>query len=207
MSTETFLRLPEEKRNRVLDAAWEEFTRVRYADVSINKIIIKARIPRGSFYQYFRDKEDLFAYLMRDIRDQVAGIFGALLQEAKGDIFAIHLMAYDRFLVQERSPLVDRWIRLLKLNQGMEIHKIIPCSRDENIVDDFWTLVATDRFRQKDRAYVKLVFSLTGMALGNAVMETLSDPEHQELFRQDLEQRLEIVRRGCLTDPDEGGAL
>ena len=30
MSTETFLRLPEEKRNRVLDAAWEEFTRVRY---------------------------------------------------------------------------------------------------------------------------------------------------------------------------------
>ena len=116
-------------------------------------------------------------------------------------------MAYDRFLVQERSPLVDRWIRLLKLNQGMEIHKIIPCSRDENIVDDFWTLVDTDRFRQKDREYVKLVFSLTGMALGNAVMETLSDPEHQELFRQDLEQRLEIVRRGCLTAPDEGETL
>jgi len=44
MSTETFLRLPEEKRNRILDAAWEEFTRVRYTDVSINKIIIKARI-------------------------------------------------------------------------------------------------------------------------------------------------------------------
>ena len=87
MSTETFLRLPEEKRNRFLDAAWEEFTRVRYTDVSINKIILKARIPRGSFYQYFRDKEDLFGYLLGSTRDQVAALFGALLQEAEGDLF------------------------------------------------------------------------------------------------------------------------
>ena len=97
MSTETFLRLPEEKRNRILDAAWEEFTRVRYTDVSINKIIIKARIPRGSFYQYFRDKEDLFAYLIGDVRDQVAGIFGSLLREAGGDLFETHLMISSRF--------------------------------------------------------------------------------------------------------------
>ena len=42
MCKETFLRLPEEKRNRFLEAAWEEFTRVKFADVSINQIVRRA---------------------------------------------------------------------------------------------------------------------------------------------------------------------
>jgi len=60
MCTETFLRLPEEKRNRFLEAAWEEFSSVPFEKVSINKIVLRAKIPRGSFYQYFAGKEDLF---------------------------------------------------------------------------------------------------------------------------------------------------
>ena len=39
MPTDTFFRLPEEKRQRLLDAAWEEFSRVSFADASINQII------------------------------------------------------------------------------------------------------------------------------------------------------------------------
>ena len=202
MSTETFLRLPEEKRNRILDAAWEEFTRVRYTDVSINKIIIKARIPRGSFYQYFRDKEDLFGHLLGSTRDQVAALFGALLEEAEGDLFRIHLMVYDRFLVQERSPILDRWIKLIQLNQGMEIEKMIPCDREENFVDTFWTRVDTTLFHRKDREYVKMVFSLTGLSLGSAVVDALKNPEQQDVYRKELEQRLEIIRYGCLTKQD-----
>ena len=58
MCSETFLRLPEEKRGRFLEAAWEEFTRVKFADASINQIVRRAGIPRGSFYQYFSDNED-----------------------------------------------------------------------------------------------------------------------------------------------------
>jgi len=198
MSTETFLRLPEEKRNRVLDAAWEEFTRVRYTDVSINKIILKARIPRGSFYQYFQDKADLFAYLMGDIRDQIAALFAGLLREAEGDLFQIHLMAYDRFLVRERSPLVARWTQLLRLNNGMDLDKMLPCSQEGHIVDSFWTLVDTSMFHRKDREYVKTVFSLTGLALGSSVADALLHPEAQDVYRRELEQRLEIIRYGCL---------
>jgi len=203
MSTETFLRLPEEKRNRVLDAAWEEFTRVRYTDVSINKIILKARIPRGSFYQYFQDKADLFAYLMGDIRDQIAALFGGLLQEAHGDLFQIHLMAYDRFLVQERSPLLDRWVQLLRLNTGLDFDKMLPGNQEEDFVNFFWTLVDTSKFHRKDREYVKTVFSLTGLALGSAVADALIHPEAQDVYRKELENRLEIIRYGCLKQADK----
>ena len=64
MATKTFLKLPQEKRERILEAAWAEFETVSFAEASINRIIRRAGISRGSFYQYFTDKEDLFIYLM-----------------------------------------------------------------------------------------------------------------------------------------------
>ena len=47
-----------------MDACWTELTTVRFADISINRIIATAHIPRGSFYQYFEDKEDLIHFLL-----------------------------------------------------------------------------------------------------------------------------------------------
>ena len=62
MPSKTFFHLPAEKRERLLLAAEEEFARVPYAEASINRMIRAAGIPRGSFYMYFRDKEELFHY-------------------------------------------------------------------------------------------------------------------------------------------------
>lgn len=57
----TFERLPEEKRDRILQAARAEFLRYPYEKTSINRILAEAEIPKGSFYQYFDDKADLFS--------------------------------------------------------------------------------------------------------------------------------------------------
>ena len=91
MCTETFLRLPEEKRGRFLEAAWGEFTRVKFADASINQIVRSAGIPRGSFYQYFTDKEELFHYLLEDIQAQVVRVFSELLHKNAGDLFQLQI--------------------------------------------------------------------------------------------------------------------
>ncbi|MBR4764510.1 MAG: TetR/AcrR family transcriptional regulator [Lachnospiraceae bacterium] len=57
----TFERLPKEKRNRILQAARAEFLRYPYEKTSINRILAEAEVPKGSFYQYFDDKADLFS--------------------------------------------------------------------------------------------------------------------------------------------------
>ena len=49
MCTDTFLHLPEEKRTRFLEAAWEEFTRVSFAEASTNQIVRRAGCPGGAF--------------------------------------------------------------------------------------------------------------------------------------------------------------
>jgi AcrR family transcriptional regulator len=64
MPKQTFFNLPEEKRRRLLDLAIEEFAAHDYRLASISRIVARAGIAKGSFYQYFEDKRDLFLYLL-----------------------------------------------------------------------------------------------------------------------------------------------
>ncbi|WP_225350832.1 TetR/AcrR family transcriptional regulator [Lacticaseibacillus camelliae] len=63
MPKPTFFRLAETKRKRLIKAAYDEFSRASFQDASISNIIKEAGIPRGSFYQYFEDKSDIFFLL------------------------------------------------------------------------------------------------------------------------------------------------
>ena len=64
MPKQTFLNLPEEKRNTVINAAIDEFAEYGLENASTNRIIANSRISKGSFYQYFEDKQDVFMYLL-----------------------------------------------------------------------------------------------------------------------------------------------
>jgi len=64
MPKETFFNLPNDKRNLIISAAVEEFSRASYNTASTNQICKRSGIPKGSFYQYFEDKLDLYVYVM-----------------------------------------------------------------------------------------------------------------------------------------------
>jgi AcrR family transcriptional regulator len=64
MPKETFFNLPEEKRKLITNIAIEEFANHDYGNVSISRMVARAEIAKGSFYQYFEDKEDLYSYLL-----------------------------------------------------------------------------------------------------------------------------------------------
>jgi AcrR family transcriptional regulator len=64
MPHQTFFNLPEEKRKQILDVVMDEFAENDYDNVSISRIVARAGIAKGSFYQYFADKEDLYNYLL-----------------------------------------------------------------------------------------------------------------------------------------------
>ena len=81
MPKQTFYKLPQEKQERILAAAKREFTQVRYSDASINQIIRDAGIPRGSFYQYFEDKKDLFLCFLQDYRAEILRGFSRVVKE------------------------------------------------------------------------------------------------------------------------------
>ena len=65
MPKDTFFNLPEDKRALICKVALEEFGEYTFEQASINRIVARAGIAKGSFYQYFEDKADLFLYLAR----------------------------------------------------------------------------------------------------------------------------------------------
>ncbi|MGX7420647.1 TetR/AcrR family transcriptional regulator [Carnobacterium gallinarum] len=87
MPTQTFFNLPEDKQQRLLDAASAEFSRVPFNSASINNIIKLAEISRGSFYQYFEDKEDLYYYFFNSLKKDSRKLLEECLTEANGDLF------------------------------------------------------------------------------------------------------------------------
>lgn len=67
MPKDTFTNLGDEKKRNIFDAAVQEFSTRRFSEASINQIIKTAGISRGSFYQYFNDKEDIYLYMIMEI--------------------------------------------------------------------------------------------------------------------------------------------
>ncbi|NUP10247.1 MAG: TetR/AcrR family transcriptional regulator [Polyangiaceae bacterium] len=66
MPKDTFFRLPAERRDRLVREAIREFADRTYAEASLSQIARRASIPKGSFYQYFEDKLDLYRWLLTD---------------------------------------------------------------------------------------------------------------------------------------------
>jgi AcrR family transcriptional regulator len=64
MPKQTFLNLSQEKRETILNAAVEEFAEYGLENASTNRIVKNSGIAKGSFYQYFEDKQDVFMYLL-----------------------------------------------------------------------------------------------------------------------------------------------
>jgi TetR/AcrR family transcriptional regulator len=75
MPKDTFFNLSDSKREAITEIAIEEFADHAYGDVSISRIVARAGIAKGSFYQYFDDKEDLFTYLLQLVVERKREMF------------------------------------------------------------------------------------------------------------------------------------
>lgn len=51
---------PEERKNELVDAAEELFSTVGYDKTSVSDIVKKVSVAQGTFYYYFKSKEDIF---------------------------------------------------------------------------------------------------------------------------------------------------
>lgn len=127
MPTETYLNLSPIKRQRIFEAAVHEFAAQRFTDASINQIIKAAGISRGSFYQYFADKEDLYLYMLTEIGKEkltLASQVEALHPEA--DFFEAydHLMRTVLIWARER-PLYHQIGQLMELDSSTFMTKLL----------------------------------------------------------------------------------
>lgn len=117
MPKETFFNLPEEKRELLIQLAIEEFLVFRYEGFSISRFVEKAGIAKGSFYQYFTGKEDLYRFIIELAGQRKLRYITALTHKLEALPFfdllkAIYMGSYD-FLKAEYqlAAIVDRFLK------------------------------------------------------------------------------------------------
>ncbi len=98
MISPTFQNLKEDKKNRIIDAALVEFSTRPFNEASITNIVKNADISRGSFYQYFGNKENIYKHLVNFLytkhRDELVNI----LIENSGQLYPSLLKFYENYI-------------------------------------------------------------------------------------------------------------
>lgn len=123
-----------ERREQLLSAALDEFSRKSYEEASLNNIIKAAGISKGTFYYHFENKERLYLHLLDRVakakwafinqnmqadRQQTADIFGLLAEQAQLGLQFAHAepryhMLYIMFLKEKDNPIYQKARLLLE---------------------------------------------------------------------------------------------
>lgn len=197
MPKQTFYNLKEEKREKIEQALLKEFSNNTFEEASISNIISEAQIPRGSFYQYFENKEDAVEYIINKyLKKEKEKIYTSLLRN-NGDIFKTSIDIYD-YIIEKINTTSN--LKLFKnilqelrknntnafeentefLSEKKTIEKIID-KRDLNIQE------------KEDLCYFLKILSLV---MRNATLEVISNKITQEEGKQKLLKEIEILKRG-----------
>ena len=105
---ETFEKLPESKRNQIIQVCIEEFVQKGYKNASTNTIVKRLEISKGVLFLYFKNKKNIYLYLVdfvtRVLVDDFFHEFMGGTPTLTIDVFD-HLGEYYKELIQEKPEL------------------------------------------------------------------------------------------------------
>lgn len=199
MPTERFLNLPQEKRQTVLDAAKKELCAFSYDDLSINRIVKEAGISRGSFYEYFADKDDLIEYIMRDYCSAMEQLYNSYFRQGKFDIFLAAPESVSRaveYCIREGEEALFR--NLFSCLRMSRVYSFEWLAESEKLIVS-QSLSHVDRTSLKDpsdKAVTVLLDTVTVLTR-NTMARIFSDYENRERYFRDFRTALALIRNGA----------
>ncbi len=146
--TDLFLRISEEKRNRIYASAINEFALFGYVNANTNKIARNAGISVGSLFQYFENKEDLFLttvkhcasilkealeHIMMDDEDillKVEKLLRTIQKHSRDNMNMIRL--YNEMTTQSNSRIVCEVVGELETMTAQLYSSLIDKAQQEN---------------------------------------------------------------------------
>ncbi len=206
MPSSTFFNLPQEKRDKLITAAVQEFRRVPFDEASINKIIQAAEIPRGSFYTYFVDKEDLLLFLLGRYWEDLFRLAMEHLRAHNGDVFSLFYYMFECLRPdlpdERRDPLVTELFDIMRINAAVCPTVLAGFQRETNLesqgMQNFLGLIDTSELRVDGPedliAILRILYAQTVMAISGYLMERCTAAQ----ARLELENDFSLLGRGIL---------
>ena len=179
MPTETFKNLNDEKKQNILNAARNEFSKVSFSESSINKIIKEAGISRGSFYMYFIDKEDLYETV---IENQLKKNFKFLKDELvknNGDIFKTYINIYEILLKKVSKNKTNNFNKHILLNMNFKSDNLFIRKNKvqyKKYIEEFISLINTNNYKLEDKEELLDIIDMLTLLLIHSLVKSLKNP-------------------------------
>lgn len=212
MPTKTFFNLSDEKRNRLIDVAIKEFSEKSLNEASINTIIKNASIPRGSFYQYFENKEDLYFYIVKTIKTDSKELLKKEFIKADGDIF----IGFRNYFPQLLSSMMDEpnanFYKQLFLHMDYRATREVTPEDLSNYEEDFieanesiFNLIKREQLQVGSIQELNQLMRLISSIMMHEIIEGFATEYPQEKIKVNFGQKLNWLEFGAKKERRDGG--
>jgi len=187
MPTEVFFNLKKEKQDRILNACLEEFCSYRLEEAQVKRIIEKAQIARGSFYQYFNDIEDVFTFVFFNLKGKE--VEGEILSnDVSCDVEIIELIRRiaKKKLNAHRNNINDYDIRL--------INQVRKSDRALTLMIEAFELIPK-RYFQKSNGF-SIVQEMVFPSMSFTFKKYLKSNINAEEALAEIDKKINIIRYG-----------
>ena len=153
-----------------------------------------AVIPRGSFYQYFSGKTDLFQYVLHHYGEQMESLILQELWRCGGKLLELPLAFYNSVLLNiqdKRSPLV-LLPDILRRNADMEQTAMMPDAMQAVLEQADWSGLRVESPEER-LCLLELLFS----SVRRSLMEVFCGKLPPEESRKQLVIKTALIRCGA----------
>ena len=202
MPSDTFLRLNDEKKKKLIDASFKEFSLYNFNDVSINRIIKEAGISRGSFYMYFADKKDLYFYLLEQHLEIIINSMREDLIKNKGDLFKMFQDNIEEEYNSFKNNNINFFKKSLENVTIMEESKKTFGFRDKRLLRELIPNINLELLNDNAKKHIEVIFAINMHLLMVTLIKLLKSDSLDEEILKDYYEQLDILKYGCVKKED-----
>lgn len=197
----TFFNLNIEKREKIKKAIINEFSKHTIAKASISNIVEEAQIPRGSFYQYFEDKEDALKYIIDEFINIEKEEIKNSLKINNGDIFKTSI---DIFKYVSKKSYSDRDMMLChniiqKLKEeNVNIFEGINCKSMYQANKDNGNIINTNILKINNEEDLKYMMKILTVVIRASIIDVITKKKSEEKAQEELQKQIEILKHGMI---------
>ncbi len=210
MLSKTFHNLPQQRQQRVLDAAMREFTARGYEAASTNRIVADLGIAKGTLFKYARSKEVLYLHIYQQVITELSQVQDDPAIYRSPDLFLRVEELFEALLAYAaREPLRYRFSMRASLDTAASVHTRVEAMRRSISSQHMgavlggvdWSLYALPRLE-----VLELFTWVLGGARAAAIPALGPEYDHaayETLMRKQLGLMRRLVRGGIYRNPPE----
>jgi len=205
MPKDTFLNLPSDKQNHLIETAVDEFYLNGFNGFSITSYVKKAGIAKGSFYQYFEGKNDLFRMIMDKQSQKKIMLFNEMLQNFKEESFYVILKILYRVSLRfyKEQPKLASIGESFEKNADLNLKEEIFGEHVNQSNSFLHSLVFKGIQSGEIRSDIDIEFAVhlvtnVSLAMGDFVKQKSISPTQvdEEIYNEYVEKTISFIRNG-----------